>query len=87
MKEMYIKAGIDNLGRVTLPIQYRRALNIDVKDEVNVVFKDNGLFIYKEDEKDILKRKINEIIDVANDCVVLNGRERESLNKILSKLV
>jgi bifunctional DNA-binding transcriptional regulator/antitoxin component of YhaV-PrlF toxin-antitoxin module len=84
---MYIKCGVDNLGRVTLPIQYRRALNIDVKDEVNVVFRDNGLFIYKEDAKDILKRKINEIIDVANDCVVLNGRERESLNKILSKLV
>jgi bifunctional DNA-binding transcriptional regulator/antitoxin component of YhaV-PrlF toxin-antitoxin module len=87
MSRMAIKCKVDSLGRVTLPIQYRRALNIDVRDDVNIEFKENGLFIYKEDDADVLKKKINDIIEVASDCAVLNGNEREELNKILSKLV
>lgn len=87
MKEMMIKCGVDGLGRVTLPVQYRKALNINVKEDVNVVFKDNGLFIFKENEKEIIKRKVNEIVNIANDCSVLNGKEREQLNKILAKLM
>lgn len=86
MKEMFIKCGVDSLGRVTLPIQYRRALNIDVKDEVNVVFKENGLFIFKEDESTIKQRKIDAIVSMANECSILNGKEREQLDKILAKL-
>lgn len=87
MEKMSIKCGVDSLGRVTLPVQYRRALNIEVKDDVSVEFKDNGLFIYKEDETTIRRRKINDIVEMANDCKVLNGKERESLSKILSKLL
>lgn len=86
MREMYIKCGVDNLGRVTLPIQYRRALNIDVKDEVNVVFKENGLFIFKEDESTIKKRKIEDVVSLAKESNILNGKEREQLDKILAKL-
>lgn len=85
--EKSIKRKLDNLGRVTIPIEYRRTLNINVKEDVNIEFKDNGLFIYKEDNTDVLKQKINDIIEVASDCTVLNGNEREELNKILSKLV
>lgn len=87
MNNLSIKCKVDSLGRVTLPIQYRRALNIDVRDDVNIEFKDNGLYLYKEDNTDALKKKINDIIEVASDCAVLNGNEREELNKILSKLV
>ena len=84
---MFIKCGVDSLGRVTLPIQYRRALNIDVKDEVNVVFKNNGLFIYKEDMNTIKKRKIDEIVNMANDCSDLSAKERDQLDRILGKLM
>ena len=87
MSKLSIKCKVDSLGRVTLPIQYRRALNIEVRDDVNIEFKDNGLYLYKEDNTDVLKQKINDIIEVASDCTVLNGNEREELNKILSKLV
>lgn len=87
MREMFIKCGVDSLGRVTLPIQYRRALNIDVKDEVNVVFKNNGLFIYKEDMNTIKKRKIDEIVNMANDCSDLSAKERDQLDRILGKLM
>lgn len=87
MSEMAIKCGVDNLGRITIPSQYRKVLNINVRDEVNLVFREGGLFIYKEDEKATLKRKINEMVSIANDCSVLNGNEREQLSKILDKLM
>lgn len=87
MDNISIKCKVDSLGRVTLPIQYRRALNIDVREEVDLLLTSNGLFIFKENKGDVLKKKINDIIEVASDCAVLNGNEREELNKILSKLV
>lgn len=87
MDNMAIKCNIDNSGRVTIPHLYRKALGIEDFDCINVLLINNGLFIYKENEEDILKRKINDIIDIAKDCAVLNGNEREELNKILSKLV
>ena len=87
MREMAIKVGVDNLGRITIPAQYRKALNIEVREEINLVFREGGLFIYKEDEKATLKRKINEMVSMANDCSVLNGNEREQLSKILGKLI
>lgn len=87
MKEMTIKCPVDSLGRIVLPVQYRRALGIEVKEEVNMIFKNNGMFVYKEDASEVLKRKIDDIVNIANECTVLNGNEREELEKILSKLM
>jgi bifunctional DNA-binding transcriptional regulator/antitoxin component of YhaV-PrlF toxin-antitoxin module len=87
MSKLAIDCKVDKLGRVTIPFQYRKALNINVCDDMKIKFKDNGLYLYKEDDSDALKKKINDIIEVASDCAVLNGNEREELNKILSKLV
>lgn len=84
---MAIKCGVDSLGRITIPSQYRKALNINVSEDINLVFRENGLFIYKEDETTIKKRKINEVVNMANNCTVLNGNEREQLDKILGKLI
>ena len=87
MEDITIKCNVDGVGRVTIPHQYRKALHIEEFSCISMSLMNNGLFIYKENEEDILKRKINDIIDIAKDCAVLNGNEREELNKILSKLV
>ena len=47
MKE-FIKRKVDDLGRITLPIEFRRTLGIEVHDKVNMQFKDNGIYVYKQ---------------------------------------
>ena len=49
MKSTGIVRKVDELGRVVLPIELRRTLNIDIKDPIE---------IYVEDSKIILKNLI-----------------------------
>lgn len=86
MKE-FIKRKVDDLGRITLPIEFRRTLGIEVQDNVNLQFKDNGIFVYKQTEEDILKNKLEDVILAVNDCKDINAGEVATVVKILSKLV
>ena len=82
-----IKAPIDECGRVTLPIQYRRELGIEKYDKVDVVFRDNGVFIYKLTEQDILKSKLDDVMSAVSECKEIDPGEVATLVSILSKLV
>lgn len=82
-----IKAPIDECGRVTLPIQYRRELGIEKYDKVDVVFRDNGVFIYKLTEQDILKSKLDDVMLAVGECKEIDPGEVATLVSILSKLV
>lgn len=86
MKE-FIKRKVDDLGRITLPIEFRRTLGIEVHDKVNMQFKDNGIYVYKQTEEDILKNKLEDVILAVNDCKDINAGEVATVVKILSKLV
>lgn len=86
MKE-FIKRKVDDLGRITLPIEFRRTLGIEVQDKVNVQFKDNGIYVFKQTEQDILKKKLEDVIFAVNDCKDINAGEVATVVKILSKLV
>lgn len=86
MKE-FIKRKVDDLGRITLPIEFRRNLGIEVQDKVNVQFKDNGIYVFKQTEEDILKNKLEDVILAVNDCKDINAGEVATVVKILSKLV
>ena len=43
-----LKRKIDELGRVTLPKEFRKDLNINEKDTVEIFQTKNGVFIRKE---------------------------------------
>lgn len=49
MKSTGIVRHLDNLGRVTLPIELRRNLSIDIKDPVEI-FVDEDMVILKKHE-------------------------------------
>lgn len=38
---------LDNLGRITLPKEFRDTLNIDIKDKVEIYLLQDGIFIKK----------------------------------------
>lgn len=84
---MTIKCKVDDLGRITLPIQYRRALGIEAHDYVDMKFKDNGMFVFKQNEKDVLKSKVDDVMLAVGECSKISVDETETLLGILSKLV
>ena len=47
MKSTGIVRNLDNLGRVTLPIELRRSLDIDIKDPVEI-FVDGDNIVWKK---------------------------------------
>ena len=82
-----IKCKVDNLGRIVLPIQYRKALGIDAHDYVDMEFKDNGMFVFKQNEKDVLKNKLDDVMLAIGDCKEIDPEETATVIDILSKLV
>lgn len=86
MKE-FIKRKVDDLGRITLPIEFRRTLGIEVHDKVNLQFKDNGIFVYKQTEEDILASKLDDVILAVSECKEIDAGEVATVVSILSKLV
>lgn len=82
-----IKCKVDDLGRITLPIQYRRALAIEPHDKVDIEFQDNGIFVFKQTEKDILASKFDDVILAVSECKEIDAGEVATVVKILSKLV
>lgn len=47
MKALGIVRKVDELGRVVIPVEVRKALNINKKDPVEMFSKEDGLFIRK----------------------------------------
>ena len=41
---------IDELGRMTISVEYRRTLDIDIGDKVEMILYDNGVFVRKVDD-------------------------------------
>ena len=82
-----IKCKVDDLGRIVLPIQYRRALGILPKDKVDMEFKENGIFVYKQTEKDVLKSKLGDVVLAVSECKDIDPGEVATVVNILSKLV
>lgn len=50
MKSTGIARKIDELGRIVLPIELRRKLNIDVKDALEIYTDDNNTIILRKVE-------------------------------------
>lgn len=82
-----IKCKTDKLGRVSIPVQYRRALGIETEDEVDMVFTGKGVLIFKETDEEILERKCNDIMCASYECKDMNVEDREKLGELLMKLI
>ena len=62
-----MKRVLDNLGRVCIPIEFRRALNIEDGQEIEISLVDNQIIItnpnYKDEFEDWLEECVNEATD------------------------
>ena len=82
-----IKCKTDKLGRVSMPVQYRRALGIKTEEEVSMMFTGDCMLIFKETEDEILERKCNDIMRAAFDCENMSETERVQLSELLMKMI
>ena len=55
MKSTGIVRKVDELGRIVLPIELRRSLNIDVKDSLEIFVGDDGKIILQKYSKRLLE--------------------------------
>jgi bifunctional DNA-binding transcriptional regulator/antitoxin component of YhaV-PrlF toxin-antitoxin module len=84
---MYIRVKVDDLGRVTLPIDLRRMLDIRVHDKLLLTFnEETGAIELIKREKCEAVKKINEVKELIDDGRRLSGIERETLLELLDKL-
>lgn len=49
MEKSYFIRKIDELGRIVIPIELRKILNIQEKDSLGISLTENGIFIKKEE--------------------------------------
>ena len=82
-----VKCKTDKLGRLSIPVQYRRALNIKPEEEVSMVFNGKGMFVFKETKEQILNRECNNIMNEALKSDDISMKEYTMLQVIFKKLV
>ena len=63
MKSTGIVRKVDELGRVVLPIELRRNLDIQEKDALEIVVDDEKIILKKYQPADIFTGSMNDLID------------------------
>ena len=63
MKSTGIVHKVDELGRVVLPIELRRSLNIDTKDSLEIFVDDEKIVLKKYEPADIFTGEMDNLID------------------------
>lgn len=63
MKATGIVRNLDNLGRITLPIELRRNLNLDIKDPVEIFVEENTIILKKYEPSDIFTGAKEDLVE------------------------
>ena len=63
MKTTGVVRKLDELGRITLPIELRRSLNLDVKDGLEISVQDDCIILKKAESADIFTGSTDDLID------------------------
>mgnify|MGYP000654960200 FL=1 len=63
MKSTGIVRKVDELGRIVLPIELRRSLNIDVKDSLEIFVDEDKIVLKKYEPADIFTGEMENLID------------------------
>ena len=63
MKTTGVIRKLDELGRITLPIELRRSLDLDVKDGLEITVQDNCIILRKAECADIFTGSTEDLLD------------------------
>jgi len=63
MKFSGIVRKVDELGRIVLPIEIRRALNIEIRDSLEICADNNAIILRKYSPSDVFTGSTDNLID------------------------
>lgn len=63
MKSTGIVRKIDELGRVVLPIELRKKLNLEVKDPIEIFVSNDKIVLKKYEESDIFTGETQDLVE------------------------
>ena len=63
MKATGIVRNLDNLGRVTLPIELRRSLNLELRDPVEIYVDGDNIVLKKYEPRDVFTGSNKDLIE------------------------
>ncbi len=69
MKATDIVRNLDNLGRVTLPIELRRNLNLDIKDPVEIFVEEDKIILKKYEPSDVFTGQKEDLFEYEGKMV------------------
>lgn len=69
MKATGIVRNLDNLGRVTLPIELRRNLNLDIKDPVEIFVEEDKIILKKYEPSDVFTGQKEDLVEYEGKMV------------------
>lgn len=73
MKTTGVVRKLDELGRITLPIELRRSLDLDVKDGLEISVQDDCIILKKACINDIFTGETEDLIDYHGKKVSKNS--------------
>lgn len=62
MKDTGVVRKLDELGRVTLPIELRKTMGLEEKDPLHIYVQDNQIILVKDEPADIFTGETEELI-------------------------
>ncbi len=63
MKSTGIVRKLDELGRITLPIELRRNLNVNERDPLEIFVDDDKIILKKYDPSDIFTGEMDDLVE------------------------
>ena len=63
MKSTGIVRKLDELGRITLPIELRRNLNVNERDPLEIFVDENKIILKKYDPSDIFTGEMEDLVE------------------------
>lgn len=69
MKSTGIVRRLDELGRITLPIELRRTLGVGERDPLEIYVEEDRIILQKYEHADIFNGDKNELFEYCGKCV------------------
>lgn len=73
MKTTGVIRKLDELGRITLPIELRRSLDLDVKDGLEITVQDDCIILKKAESADIFTGSPEDLLEYEGKKVSRNS--------------
>lgn len=86
-KVVGVVRNMDELGRIVIPIEMRRILGIEVREPMEMVLYEDGIFLRKHDREKAVLKQLNSLRDILlGEESPVNSQTAKELEKKLNEI-